>query len=82
MSILRPQCSHCIYWVHGDQRDTGSSGHCHRYPPGIYVNPQTGTVIQKFPTTEHRHWCGEWNDDEKVLKDMMSRTTAKMASAS
>lgn len=81
MGILRPQCSHCIYWVTEATGDVSKSGHCHRYPPGIYVNPASGTVIQKFPTTEHRHWCGEWNNDENVLDEMLSRTAAKSASA-
>ena len=79
MSILRPQCSHCIYWVSEDTGDVSKSGHCHRNPPSVYINPQTGHVIQKFPTTEHRHWCGEWNDDESVIQGMMSRTTGKAA---
>ena len=58
---------------------TDTVGHCHRYPPGVYVNPQTGTVAQKFPTTDHRHWCGEWNGDDDVLSDMVRQSAAKAA---
>ena len=80
MSILRPQCSHCIYWVSEDTSDIAKSGHCHRYPPAVHVHPQSGMAIQRFPTTEHRHWCGEWNNDQGVLKAMLARTAAKSAS--
>ena len=80
MSILRPQCSHCIFWVSEDTGDVSKSGHCHRYPPSVYMNQQNGVVGQKFPTTEHRHWCGEWCDDHGRLKDMVARTTARAAS--
>ena len=48
MSETRPVCAHCIYWK-TDQVATShpTSGHCHRYPPGVFVNPTTGTVVQK-----------------------------------
>ncbi len=71
---IRPTCSHCMYWSHEGSKEVATVGHCHRYPPGIHVNPQTGTVIQKFPTTEKHHWCGEWSDDDQVLQDAARRS--------
>ncbi|NRG18930.1 hypothetical protein HPQ64_14650 [Rhizobiales bacterium] len=67
MKKLRPTCSHCIYWTEDHTADPATAGHCHRYPPGIYINPQSGVVVQKFPTTDHHHWCGEWNGDDTRL---------------
>lgn len=69
MRHLRPSCSACIYWVVDKTATTPTSGHCHRYPPGIYINPQSGVIVQKFPTTDHHHWCGEWNDDDSRLSE-------------
>lgn len=69
MRRLRPLCSHCVYWMADRTANPPTSGHCHRYPPGIYVNPQSGVVVQKFPTTDHRHWCGEWSDDDTRLSE-------------
>ena len=71
---LRPNCSHCVYWVSDHTGNPPTAGHCHRYPPGVYINPQTGTVVQKFPTTDHHHWCGEWSDDEQRLAEAAKRT--------
>lgn len=67
MRQLRPSCSVCIYWVIDASTNPATSGHCHRYPPHVIISPTTGTVVQKFPTTDHHHWCGEWNGDERHL---------------
>lgn len=72
---LRPLCAHCIYWKAEGAGRTASAGHCHRYPPGVYVNPQTGTVVQKFPTTDHHHWCGEWDGDESRFTEAVRKST-------
>jgi len=77
MRHLRPLCSSCIYWVPEHTADPPRVGHCHRYPPGIYVNPQTGTVVQKFPTSDHNHWCGEWDGDESRLVDAAKQLVEK-----
>jgi hypothetical protein len=77
MRNLRPLCSHCIYWVAEHTANPPSIGHCHRYPPGIDVNPQTGIVVQKFPTTGHQQWCGEWDGDESRLVEAAKRLVEK-----
>jgi hypothetical protein len=77
MRHLRPLCSSCVYWVAEHTAKPPSIGRCHRYPPGIYVNPQTGTVVQKFPSTEYHHWCGEWNADESRLVDAAKQIVEK-----
>jgi hypothetical protein len=50
-------------------------GNCHRYPPSLAVNPQTGSAIQKFPLTDRRHWCGEFSDDETQMVEAIRRIT-------
>lgn len=67
MSELRPVCAQCIYWVTDHTSKTPTAGHCHRYPPGVFVNPN-GTVVQKFPMTDRGAWCGEWNGDASHLE--------------
>jgi hypothetical protein len=79
MRHLRPLCSHCIYWLPDSSGTAATVGHCHRFPPGIYVNPQTGTVVQKFPTTDHHHWCGEWNGDDSKLTEAVRQTALQSA---
>ena len=79
MRHLRPLCSHCVYWIADKTANPPTAGHCHRFPPGIYVNPQTGTVIQKFPTTDHHHWCGEWNGDDAKLVGAAQSLAVKSA---
>jgi hypothetical protein len=74
MRKLRPGCSHCVYWQVDLSSNPATVGHCHRYPPRVLMNPQTGHVMQKFPTTDQRHWCGEWSDDEKRLGDAAKKT--------
>ena len=71
MRAMRPTCSHCIFWLTERVGGTATSGHCHRYPPGIYINPHTGTVVQKFPATDRHHWCGEWDGDEDRWMDAL-----------
>ncbi len=73
MKHLRPSCNHCVYWMVDLTVDRPTVGHCHRYPPGIYINPQTGTVVQKFPLTDHLHWCGEWSDDDAPFSEAAKR---------
>ena len=79
MRHLRPLCSHCVYWIADKTANPPTAGHCHRFPPGIYVNPQTGTVIQKFPTTDHHHWCGEWDGDDTKLVEAAQNLAVKHA---
>ena len=67
MPLRRPTCGQCVYWVVERTADPPTAGHCHRYPPGIYVNAKTGTVVQKFPTTDRNQWCGEWSRDDTEL---------------
>ena len=79
MRHLRPLCSHCIYWVADNTANPPTMGHCHRNPPGIYINPQSGTVVQKFPSTDHHQWCGEWNGDESQLLDAVRQMAVENA---
>ncbi len=76
MHLQKPQCSHCIYWVTDGTANPATAGHCHRFPPGIHVNPKTGIVVQKFPTTDHHHWCGEWNGDDTWLQEAVRTSIA------
>ena len=79
MNLIRPRCFRCVYWSVDTASGNATVGHCHRYPPGVYVNPQSGTVVQKFPTTERNHWCGEWNDDDSKLQYAARQTIAAVA---
>ena len=79
MSETRPVCAHCIYWKADQVSNHPTSGHCHRYPPGIFVNPTTGTIIQKFPSTERLQWCGEWNGDDTALVEAARQSVLKHA---
>ena len=67
MKHLHPLCSHCVFWEVDKTAVTPTAGHCHRYPPSVFANPKTGTIIQKFPSTDQHHWCGEWEGDESRL---------------
>jgi len=55
--------------------DPPTVGHCHRMPPGIYINPKSGTVVQKFPMTDRHQWCGEWKGDEAELVEAARQST-------
>jgi hypothetical protein len=79
MSERRPVCAHCIYWRPDQLVGQPTAGHCHRNPPGICVNPNSGTVIQKFPMTERAQWCGEWCGDDTQLLETMHRAMLKRA---
>ncbi len=79
MRHLHPLCSRCIYWQHDNTTTAGTVGHCHRFPPGIYMNPHTGTVVQKFPTTDKSHWCGEWNGDPSHLAEAVRNSALRSA---
>jgi hypothetical protein len=81
MKHMRPACSQCAYWVAEASGNPPITGHCHRYPPGVYVNSQTGVVVQKFPTTDHLHWCGEWQGDDQELVKAAHRALLKRAVA-
>lgn len=69
MRHMRPVCAACVYWTVDPTVNTSTAGHCHRYPPLVFANPATGTIVQKYPTTDHHQWCGEWNGDDKPLVD-------------
>ena len=76
MSIIpvRPTCSHCVYWVIDQTAEPATVGHCHRFPPQVASNPESGVVLQKFPTTDRRQWCGEWSDDAVRLAAAAKRS--------
>ena len=69
MHHLRPMCARCAYWVEDNTAFPPTAGHCHRYPPGIFINPKDGVVAQKFPTTDRHHWCGEWCGNDSRLME-------------
>jgi hypothetical protein len=66
-----------VYWVPELTADPPSVGHCHRYPPGVFVNPQTGVIVQKFPATDPHHWCGEWSHDDSRVRAALSEVLAR-----
>ena len=74
MRHLRPLCKYCVYWMVDSSSPTSTAGHCHRSPPGIYINPTSGVVVQKFPSTDHHQWCGEWSDDDSRLVEAARRS--------
>ncbi len=76
MRQLRPVCSHCIYWVEDHTSNPPTAGHCHRFPPGIYINPD-GVVVQKFPMVDHHQWCGEWSGDEAHFADAVRQSVTQ-----
>ena len=69
MHHARPVCARCSYWVEDHTATPATAGHCHRYPPAVYVNPQSKTISQKFPVTDRHHWCGEWCGDDSRLME-------------
>lgn len=75
---LRPTCSRCVFWVEDHTAFPPTAGHCHRYPPGIFINPDSGVVVQKFPTTDHHHWCGEWSSDESRFQAGVHQAVAEV----
>jgi hypothetical protein len=77
MHHLRPNCSHCIYWAVDNTANPPTAGHCHRYPPGVTINPKTGIVLQKFPTTDRHHWCGEWSGDDSRFVEALRQIAAE-----
>jgi hypothetical protein len=68
-----------VYWVEDHTAVTNTVGHCHRYPPGIYVNQTNGVVIQKFATTDRHHWCGEWSGDDTKLMEAVRTSVTESA---
>ena len=79
MSERRPVCALCVYWKTDQVGSHPMAGHCHRYPPGVYINPTSGTIVQKFPMTERNQWCGEWSGDESALVDAARRSAVAHA---
>jgi hypothetical protein len=79
VSERRPICAHCVYWKAEHISNQPTAGHCHRYPPGVFVNPSSGTVVQKFPMTERGQWCGEWNGDETAIVEAARNSALKHA---
>lgn len=77
MRHRRPHCSHCMYWVPEVTSKPATVGHCHRFPPDVMISPTSGTIVQKFPTTDHQHWCGEWSDDDARLVEGARRVLAQ-----
>lgn len=80
MTQLRPTCKKCIYWVAETATQPTKVGHCHRYPPVVAIHPTAGTTIQKFPSTDQHHWCGEWDGDPDrfsgALRKLLERRPA------
>ena len=74
MRHLRPVCARCIYWVAESAAGTATIGLCHRFPPSVFALAETGTIVQKMPTTDHHQWCGEWSDDDSRFLDAVRRT--------
>ena len=79
MHQMRPSCSACAYWVMDHTATPPTSGHCHRYPPGIYIDPRSSVVVQKFPTTDHHQWCGEWDGDQTRLAEAAKNSVLRAA---
>jgi hypothetical protein len=79
MRRLRPTCARCVYWVSDQSSETSAAGRCHRFPPSVFALPGTGTIVQKFPTTEHGQWCGEWSDDDSRLTAAVHRSLLENA---
>jgi len=79
MHHVRPICARCSYWVEDHTAIPATAGHCHRYPPGIYLSPQNGAAIQKFPATDRNHWCGEWSGDDSRLMEGVRQSVVKGA---
>ena len=73
---LRPQCSQCVFW---SAHNPATVGYCHRYPPQVYYNAQGVLAAQKSPLTDHRHWCGEWSDDDELLHDAALKSLSRAA---
>lgn len=82
MRQLRPTCAQCVFWTIDNPGETATAGHCHRYPPGVYVNPQSGVVVQKFPSTDRHHWCGEWSSDEERWTEAFRHAAARATGGS
>jgi len=82
MRRLRPLCSHCVYWNPDTTASPPTVGHCHRNPPGLYINPQTNVLVQKFPATDHHQWCGEWSADDAHLVEAARRLIVSSARTS
>ncbi len=76
MHHLRPSCGRCVYWVEDHTAVPPTAGHCHRFPPAVFANPETGVVVQKFPTTDRHQWCGEWNGDDTGLMRAAAESAA------
>jgi hypothetical protein len=79
MRHLRPVCSRCIYWIADSAASAPTTGHCHRNPPGVFALPESGTIVQKFPSTDHHQWCGEWSDDDSYLAEAARRAILNSA---
>lgn len=79
MHALRPVCSACVYWVVDQTASAATSGHCHRYPPSVIVNHESGNVVQKFPTTDHHQWCGEWSCDDRAMAAAARKAVVRAA---
>lgn len=78
MRRLRPVCNQCAFW---NAEPSGQVGHCHRFPPTLYVNAESSSVQQRFPVTDHHQWCGEWNGDDSKLVEAARRSVLKRATA-
>jgi len=40
----------------------------------VFALAETGTIVQKLPTTDHHQWCGEWSDDDSRLAAAVRRS--------
>lgn len=79
MRHLRPTCARCVYWVGEPVNDVSITGRCHRFPPSVFALPDTGVIGQRFPTTDHHQWCGEWSDDDTELSAAVHRSMREKA---
>jgi len=77
MHHSRPICARCSYWVEDHTAIPATAGHCHRYPPTVYVNPQSKAIGHKFPLTDRHHWCGEWCGDDSRLMEGIRKSIAE-----
>ena len=61
------RCENCRFWESGGTDEHEHWGLCFRFPPS-YI-PHQGdwcdTESWRQPHTESKHWCGEWENNER-----------------
>jgi hypothetical protein len=57
-------CQSCNFFEEAEESDMDIVGHCCRFPPVPYYDPQAETLDTAWPFVHGEYWCGEHEEVE------------------